>query len=177
MLMSDAVRFEEERLDMADLLLLGLITGVWAEFERDVRRGLALERDGLGDYSTEELKARATAFRYARRLLSASEFTSWLAARSVTVADLSGVLGRMLRRERMGDGQCKLEVETAALAPVLRAEALCCGIFERLADSAIERLAAAHRLGSLGSDVVDERVDATLADAIERHAAGIGSLG
>jgi hypothetical protein len=174
-LKSDAISFEDERLDIADLVLLGLITGAWAQFERDVSRGLALERDSLGTFSAEELRARATEFRYARRLLSASEFTAWLAARCLTVADLSGVLGRMLRRERMGDGD--FEVEASELRAVLRAEALCCGIFEALADSAIERMAAAHRLGRLDSEVVDVRVETTLTDAIGRHAAGIAGLG
>lgn len=174
-LKSDAVSFDDERLDVADLVLLGLITGAWGGFERDVSRGLALERDGLGSFDAEELKAHATEFRYARRLVSASEFRSWLAARSLTVADLSGVLGRALRRERMDVGD--REVEESELARVMRAEALCCGVFDGLADSAIERMAAAHRLGCLGSEVVDERVEATLADALGCRAAGLPSLG
>jgi hypothetical protein len=174
-LKSNAVSFEDERLDVADLVLLGLITGAWGRFERDVSRGLALERDGLGNFDAAELKARATAFRYAHRLVSASEFRSWLAARSLTVTDLSGVLGRALRRERMNaDDRGAPEGE---LARVLRAEALCCGVFEELADSAVERMAATHRLGCLGSEVDDERVEATLADALRCRAAGLPSLG
>jgi hypothetical protein len=174
-LKSDAVSFEGERLEVADLVLLGLITGAWAPFEREVSRGLALERAALGTYSTGELKARATEFRYARRLLSASDFTSWLAARGLTVADISGVLGRMLRRERTDERAD--EVQDTELARVLGAEALCGGIFERLADLAIERMAAAHRLGCLDGEVVDERVRATLVDAAGRRAAGIAALG
>ena len=127
-LKSEAVSFEGERLDVADLVLLGLITGAWPRFEREVSRGLALERDALGTHSTAELKARAT--RFATRdgcSARASSPPGWPRAR-LTVADLSGVLGRALLRERMPDGDC--EVGVGELAGVLRAEALCGGIFE-----------------------------------------------
>jgi hypothetical protein len=174
-LRSDAVSFEARRLDVADLVLLGVITGAWSRFEREVSRGLALEHDAQGTSGAGDLKARATEFRYARRLISASEFTSWLAARSLTVADLSGVLGRAALRDQMSDGD--REVEVSEVAGVLRAEAVCGGVFEALADAAIERMAAAPRLGRLGSEVADGRVEATLADAIGRHAAGIAALG
>jgi hypothetical protein len=174
MLHDDAVSFGNERYDVADLVLLGLITGVWPRFERDVGRGLALERDAPGVVSAAELRARATQFRRARRLLSASEFTSWLAARSLTVGDLAGVLRRALLRERMPGGGDAGESE---MARALRAEALCGGIFEVLAGAAIERMAAAHRLGRLGGEVADGRVEATVADAMSHHAAGIAALG
>jgi hypothetical protein len=174
-LKSDAVRFEDERLDVADLVLLGLITDAWVRFEREVSRGLALQLEAPGAIGARELKARATEFRYQRRLLSASEFGAWLSARSLSVADLSGVLARGLLRERMDDDG--IEAPAGELAGVLRAEALCSGIFKRLVDAAVERLAAAHRLGRLGSEVADERVQATLADALGCHAAGIAALG
>jgi hypothetical protein len=174
-LKNEAVSFEDEQIDIADLVLLGLITGVWSQFEREVSCGLALERDSLGGFSAEELKARATEFRYARRLLSASEFTSWLILRSLSVAELSGVLGRTLRRERMGGYEGG--VAAADLAGVLRAEALCGGVFDGLAESGIERMAAAHRLGWTRRGVNDDRVKATLADALGRQAAGIAELG
>lgn len=171
----DAVSFEDERLDVADLILLGLITGDWPRFEREVSRGLALERDGLGTFSPAELQARATQFRYAHRLLSASDFTSWLAARSLTVADLSGVLGRAILRERVpGDG---VAAGADELAAVLRAEALGQGIFAALANRAVERMAAAHRLGRLASEVTDGPLEETVTDALGRHAAGIAALG
>jgi hypothetical protein len=179
-LKSDAVSFEEERLDIADLVLLGLImSNTWAQFERDVSRGLALQRSGCDAIGARELKARATEFRYQRRLLSASEFRSWLAARSLTVAELSSVLARTWLRERTPDEGAEGEVEVSAgeLVAALRTEALCSGIFKSLADAAIERLAATHRLGRLGGEVVDERVEATLLDASGRHAAGIAALG
>jgi hypothetical protein len=173
----DAVSFENERLDLADLVLVGVITGVWPRFERDVTRGLVLERDARGAVGAAELRARATEFRYARRLLSASEFSSWLAARSLTVADLSGGLGRALVRERAADGDGRGDVAVAELAAALYVDAICNGIFETLASAAIGRMAAAHRLGRLGAELADGRVEATLADAIECRASGVAALG
>jgi hypothetical protein len=174
-LTTDAVSFEGERLDVADLVLLGLATGAWPRFEAEVGRGLALERDGAVTISPAELKERATQFRYAHRLLSASEFTSWLAARSLTIADLSGVLGRELLRERVPAGGGAAGVDE--LAGVLRAEALCGGILRTLADAAVERMAAAYRLSRLGGQVADDRVEAAVADALGLHASGVAALG
>lgn len=183
MIQRDAVSFDSERCDVADLVLLGLMTGVWPRFERDVSRGLTLERDSPGMVTAAELKGRATEFRRARRLLSASEFTSWLDARALTVGDLAGVLRRGLLRERMPEGG---DAGGSELAGALRAEALCGGIFEELAGMVIERMAAAHRLGRLGrlgqlgggvAEVADSRVEAAVADAMRNRAAGIAALG
>lgn len=174
-LTSDAVSFGAERLDVADLILLGLLTGAWPRFEREVSCGLALERDGVGTVSAAEVNARATQFRYARRLLSASEFTSWLAARSLSVADLAGVLRRTLLRERAPERGG--DAEPGQLAGVLRAEAVCSGLLGKLADGAIEVMAAAHRLGRLGSEVADKRVEETVAGALGCQAAGLAALG
>ncbi len=51
---TEAVRLGEGRLDVGDLILLGLSAGAWQRFEREVARGL-------------RVSARATAFRRARR--------------------------------------------------------------------------------------------------------------
>lgn len=174
-LAAEAVSFGNERLDVADLVLLGLITGAWPRFEREAARGVALERDGAGSVSAAEVTARATQFRYARRLVSASEFTSWLAARSLTVADLAGVLGRALLRERIPGSSGT--AGAGELAGVLRAEALCGGMLGLLADAAIDRMAAAHRLGRLGGEVADGRVEATAGEALGCRAAGLAALG
>ncbi|MGO9959497.1 MAG: hypothetical protein ACLP50_26570 [Solirubrobacteraceae bacterium] len=174
---NDAVSFGDERLVVADLVLLGLITGTWERFERDVRRGLALELTNGRLFGARERKACATEFRYAHGLLSAHEFTSWLAERSLTVADLSGVLGRRWLRERMPDGDAETDVEASALAGVLRVEALCNGVLQMLALDAIERIAAAHLLGAADRAVGDGRVAETLADALGRTASGIAALG
>jgi hypothetical protein len=180
-LKNDAVSFANESLDVADLILLGLITGAWPRFEGEVSRGLVLERDGAETVGTTEVSARATQFRYSHRLLSASEFTSWLAARSLTVADLAGVLRRALLRERVLEGaglDSGGKARPDELAGVLRAEALCSGILGELAAAAIEVMAAAHRLGRLGSVVAaDMGVEATVGIALGCQAAGLAALG
>jgi hypothetical protein len=174
-LRSEAVSLEAQRLDVADLVLLGVITGAWPRFECEVSRGLALERDAGGASGFADLTASATEFRYARGLTSAREFTYWLTARKLTVEDLSGVLGRALLREQMSDGD--REVEVGELAGVLGAEAFCGGVFDALARAGIERLVAAHGLGQLDREVMDGRVEASLATAIGLRAAGIAALG
>jgi hypothetical protein len=85
------------------------------------------------------------------------------------------VLGRALLRERVPAGPGAAEV--GGLAGVLRAEALCGGILRTLADAAVERMAAAYRLGRLSDQVADDRVEATVADALACHAPGIAALG
>jgi hypothetical protein len=174
---SEAVRFEDERLDLADLVLMGVISGTWPRFEREVTRGLGLRRVGSDGVSAADLKARATEFRYARRLVSASEFRTWLAARSLTVADLSAALGRALLRERSSGGGGGGDLEPDVVARALYADAFCSGILAMLAASAVERMAAGHLLGRLRAEVVDGRVDATLGDVVECRASGLAALG
>lgn len=178
-LKSGAVSFEDHLLDVADIVLLGVLTGAWAPFERDVRRGLTLQ-DGLpGAVSAPDLKARATKFRYARRLLSAQEFTAWLTARSLSVADLSGVLIRAILRERAGELADTIPDEASAdrLAEVLLAEAICGGVLERLVDAAVDRLAAAHHLGWPPGERDEPRGDDALEQALSCQAAGLAGLG
>jgi hypothetical protein len=186
-LTDDAISFEDVKLDVADLVLVGLITAVWQRLEHDVARGLLLEHAGWGQFGDDELKASATDFRRARGLLSASEFITWLSARSLTVADVAGTLGRAIRRQRVAE-QPTGAVEDDELAAVLWAEAICSGTLRELAGVAIERVAAAHRLGRLGDDLAgrgavgtsgfdDPRVRGTVADALGRRAAGLGALG
>ena len=76
-----AARVENERVDVCDLVLLGILTGAWGRFTDGVRRSLALARDAPEAVTAADVRAAATAFRYARGLVSAAEFTG-LAARA-----------------------------------------------------------------------------------------------
>lgn len=185
MLTTVGVSLDGEELDVADLVLLGVITDRWAPFVRGVGWGMALERDGLGGFGSDDLKERATRFRRARRLLSAAEFRAWLEARSVSVADLSGVLGRELRRDRADQADRSLdgvEIEVDVdIGGVLRAEALCQGILYDLGTVALELLVCARRLGWLGrlADLVDQddpRVQTGMAAASGDRCTGIAEL-
>lgn len=162
---------------MCDLVLLGLLTGAWTRFTDDLRRGLALAREADEPVSSSDVRAAATAFRYARGLVSAAEFTGWLRERELTLAELSDALTRQLHEERAGalDGQRAGDDE---LAPVLRVEAFCRGTLDGLATAAIDRLAAADRLGERAPVAADsERVQAALRDALGQVAAGLPGFG
>lgn len=143
----EVVRFGDQSLDFGDLVMLGLSTGAWQRFEHTVALGRALELGGRRA-DPGAVSDRATAFRRARRLLSAADFTAWLGARALTLEDLSGVLGRALLREAGGaDVVAQPDVTTEPLGAVLYAESVCGGILDDLAAAGLDRLAAAHRLG------------------------------
>jgi hypothetical protein len=168
-----AVSLGDDRLEVTDLVLLGVITGEWAEFESRVREGLACERDRGEQVGNDEVQAAATAFRYARRLISAADFTGWLHARRLTVAAVSAVLRRSLLRERFG-APAGVEITDAELATVLWPEALCDGILAALAEQGIGLLVAGERAEATDGSVVDSHGSAR---ALRQHATAIASLG
>ncbi len=158
-------------------MLLGVLTGAWAGFTDAGRWGLALATDRGHAVSAADVRAAATAFRYARGLVSAAEFTAWLRERDMTLSELSAALVRQLLRER-ADADTGERADDEALSAVLRVEALCRGILDALATAAIDRLAAADRLGERtpapsSSDRVETALDAALSDT----AAGLPMLG
>src|SRR4051794_11650856 len=96
-LAQDALSFGGERHDLADLVLVGLLTGAWPALEADVARGVALEAEH--EVPRVELEGALAAFRYERRLLAAADLRAWLDDRSLRLADLEGVLRRRVLRE------------------------------------------------------------------------------
>lgn len=130
-----------ESLDVADLIGLGVITGEWPVFERAVALGLALERDHPDAVSGDEVRREATAFRYAHGLISAADFRTWLEARELTVAELSGALRRRLLRRR-GLEPAGAPVSEEEVVRVLPAEAFCDGVLARLAERGVDCLVA-----------------------------------
>ncbi|MEA2170071.1 MAG: hypothetical protein QOF76_3371, partial [Solirubrobacteraceae bacterium] len=167
-----ALRFGDERHDVADLVLVGLFTGEWQRHEQLVRRGLALEHRRPERPRAEEREQALAAFRYERRLIAAAELEAWLAERALGLADVDGVLCRAWLREQFpeGDGE-----PAACLAAVMRAETLCAGTLSRCAD-----VLRAWHAGSRSDAVpaadparVDDIGTAALGDA----AAGLAALG
>jgi hypothetical protein len=63
----------DERHDVADLVLAGLLTGEWQALEVLVARGLGLEADRAGQVDAGEVERALTAFRYERRLIAAAD--------------------------------------------------------------------------------------------------------
>jgi hypothetical protein len=175
-LITPAVRFADTSLDIADLLLLGLLLGSWTEFERRVERGRALAALEHAPVPDEDIRAAATLFRYGHSLVSANDFTAWLRARSLRVSDLSGVIGRRLLREREEHrGSVGSPPDSS---DVLWAEAVCGGELRALALAAADRLAAAHRLESGEHSSIDAaRLPAALELAREPTATGLSKLG
>jgi hypothetical protein len=178
-----ALDFEDRRVDVADLVLFGLVTNRWGEFEREVSQGLALTAVEAPVDRTE-LSAAIRDFRLERRLISGDEMAAWLAARELTGADLAQVLERtmLIKRARADAGpeaafDDDAEVFASDLAAAMLPEALVHGTLARLADSLLDRLAAAHRLDRLDGAVVDQRVDATVQEALSRSFTGLPALG
>jgi hypothetical protein len=140
-----ALSFGGERHDVADLIMVGLITCEWQVLKELAARGLGLEADRAGHIGAEELDRALTAFRYDRRLIAAADLRGWLSERSLQLADLEGVVRRQLLRGRF-DGVLCPAVTDAAVAMVIRAEAMCGG--------ALTRLASELRAWHAGSDWV-----------------------
>jgi hypothetical protein len=175
-----ALSFGGERHDVADLVLVGLITCEWQVLKELAARGLGLEADRAGHVGAEELDHALTAFRYDRRLIAAADLRGWLSERSLQLADLEGVLRRKLLRARFERVLCPAATE-ASVAMVIRAEAMCAGVLTRLAselrawhagcDWVAERAVGGSPAGDPAA--VEEVVVAALADATS----GLPALG
>ena len=127
-----AVSFGDERHDVADLVLAGLLTGEWQALEDVVARGLGLEAAGSGQVDAGEVESALEAFRYERRLIAAADLRGWLSERDLRLADLEGVLRRQLLRARFDGVRCPAAA-TPLAGTVMRAEAMCAGTLRRLA--------------------------------------------
>lgn len=130
-----------DSVDVADLVLFGVLTGEWPAFEQAVALGLALERAHPDAVQADDVRREATAFRYAHNLISAADFRGWLEARELTVSEMSDVLRRrLLRRRQLGaDGPPASDEDVIRVLP---AEACCDGVLARLAEGAVDRLVA-----------------------------------
>jgi hypothetical protein len=84
-----------------DLLTAGALSGRWRTLETDLVLGLA----GLEHWTParDEVKAALREFRYARRLISADEFSDWLRQRGLAQRDLAEAIRRRLAREHDGE--------------------------------------------------------------------------
>jgi hypothetical protein len=141
-----AVTVERASLDGVDLILLGVITGEWPAFERQVALGLELESAHPDAVDADDVRREATAFRYAHDLISAADFRRWLETRELTVRDVSDVLRRRLLRRQGRAGAQSEGPDPAAdgedVIRVLPAEAFCDGVLTRLVERGIAWLAA-----------------------------------
>ncbi len=141
--------------DIADLVLVGVLTGAWPDFEADVADGLALERARPGAVPDDEVEAAVVDFRRGRRLISGAETATWLSERGLRLADVRAVLRRNALRAR--PGRADRAEPDARLVPVLWPEAVCAGILTACADElrAWHTAADAVEVDDAANDVPD----------------------
>lgn len=179
-----ALSFGGEAHDIADLVLVGLLTGEWQALEFQVAVGLGLEAEWTEELSADELAPAVAAFRYERRLIAAAELRAWLSERSLCLDDLEGVLWRGLLRRRL-DGVPSSPPTEAQVAAVIRAEALVAGTLAQ----GTEELRAWHAACDAVVEMQDGRapnsrpaatptqVAAAVAAALADTASGLPELG
>jgi hypothetical protein len=183
-LLREAVRFGDERHDVADLVLVGVVTTDWQALVTEVRRGVALERTRDGRPTREELSNELTAFRYAHRLIAAADLMAWLADRSLQLQDLEGVLQRRWLRDRFHDASVQ-PVSDAQLASCMWAEALVAGTLQRCTETLIAwhagtdwvaAIETAHS-GTWSPVVGADRTERIAAVVLDDSASGLRALG
>jgi len=124
-----------------DLVTAGTVAGLWPAMERDLETGLRAV--GTREPSAHDVKAAVGDFRYARRLVSAAEYTDWMASRGLNAAEVRAVLSRRVAREqqdrdpRHGDGGSPQRPDLAAL---LAPEAICSGTLAHCARWLVDRV-------------------------------------
>lgn len=174
-----AVTVDGDTLDVADVILLGVLNRDWPAFERQVELGLALEHAQPEAVTKDEVRREATAFRYAHSLISAADFLRWLDDRGMSVGELSQVLRRRLLRQ-LYEAPAGAAVAAEEIGSVLAGEAYCDGILGRLTELAVSRLVAGRLAGSDPADPAglgSERLEQALALAYGVRAPGIAELG
>lgn len=163
--------------DVADLVLLGLIDGDWATLESLASLGVALASDPELEVPEAESHAAATAFRLQHRLISADDFLTWLRARSLTVGDFAAFLDRRLRRQRASGETLrslsgKQDQPSDVLGDVLWPEAIASRLLDALAAHAADLLVAAE----LHRDADSLAPDAMLTPAAARASSALAEL-
>lgn len=166
---------DEEFLDVADLILLGILRGTWQDFEHDVRVGVALERERAEAVDDDDVRKAATAFRYRHRLVSAADFRAWLDERSLRVTQFSGVMRRSLLRERLGGADAS-PVRSEEVASALWPEVVCHGVLRELAEAGAACLVAAQ-VTAAQTVGAPEAVLSVLDWVAARDTAGLAALG
>ncbi|MGO9965370.1 MAG: hypothetical protein ACLPUG_18360 [Acidimicrobiales bacterium] len=145
-LTDEALELGDEVTTFADLLLLGIATGLLEEAIGFTRRGLWALEQVDADLSRERLREEAVAFRRARRLESGQDLRAWLEARVLTMDDweahlLRSLAVRKLAASAIPEGAPEIGLDCRAFAVDL----VCGGWWRRFADLA-RRLWAASRL-------------------------------
>lgn len=144
--------FDGECFTVGDAVLGALARGEWQRFERDLALGLAREGDVVAGRPGSEraLHDLGIAWRSARGLVAADDFSAWLARRGLSVEHWSAHLRRRLAlADATEDASKDLADEPqppAQLAAAVRGEVLCSGMLVTLGNAVITRCAARRAL-------------------------------
>jgi len=143
-----------------DLVTAGVLSGRWAQLEDELALGLAARRDW--EPPADAVEAGLREFRYARRLVSAAEFSSWMRERGLTQGEIRAAVRRRLARERNPDCRpADLRAERDAALAALPAEAVYSGALRDCSEWLIDGLLCLE-LGA-GQEPTDAEIDAVLA--------------
>ena len=160
-LTDEALALGDEATTFADLLLIGIATGLLDQATDMTRRGLwALEQTGF-DLPREKVVEAAVTFRRARKLESGQDLRIWLAARQLTMDEWEAHLRRTLAGLQLPSSDVPTEAAEIGLdCEVLVIDLACGGWWQRFADLAT-RLWAASRLVEDDFTVADIDADET----------------
>lgn len=135
------------------------VWGEWQPFFEQTRQALACLRQAASAKqppAEDEVRAAATAFRYAHNLISAAETQTWLRQWELSVEDWMNYLRGQLLRERWAARLDKIVVaqgvSDAEVGAVIKHYAVCGGQFRAWAQQLAGRAAIAAKSGVLMAD-------------------------
>ncbi len=147
-----------------DAVLAAMARGDWSQFERRLSEGLACAAWAAGRRQplTTDVDAAATAFRYARDLISAEEMNAWLAEQNVSPDEWTEFLRRDLLRQRppepIDDILESHQPSAARLIQNAVVEGVCSGGFEQYEGAFMRRVALATQASGGALSVADANV-------------------
>jgi hypothetical protein len=133
-----------------DLVTAGTLSGRWPQLEDELALGLAALRDWTPPSSA--VNAAVRDFRYAARLISADEFSSWMHAHELSLAEVVASVQRRLARERAPQSvSVELPAERDGMVVALPAEAICTGALKECGTWLIDRVLSLEATSASGA--------------------------
>jgi hypothetical protein len=170
-----ALRVRGTEHDVAAVLMAGVASGAWPALLDRVASGVLLERDG--DLPSETVRDHVRRLRRRLGLLSRADLRAWLAVRSLTADDLTGVARRAALRDGGPPGPVTWDDDLrTAVAERLWPELLCTQGLRSLAQPLVLGLVAERRLGDAPPATCGD-VDAATGWALADRVSELGSLG